>query len=81
MQKFFAVVDHTGLEHFTKKVVAFTGTLSNPGKHGQTVVALGNVVDQFHDQNGLTYTGTTKESNFTTTSIWLEKVDHFDTGF
>ena len=39
-----------------------------------------DVVDQFQDQNGFTNTGTTEQSNFTTTCIWCEKINNFNTG-
>jgi hypothetical protein len=43
-------------------------------------VLLGDVVDKFHNEDGLTDTGTTEETNLTTTSIWVKKVDNLDTG-
>jgi hypothetical protein len=43
-------------------------------------VGLGDVVDELLNQDGLTDTGTTKESNLSTTSVGGEKVDDLDTG-
>ena len=39
---------------------------------------LGDVVDQFHDQNGLANPGTTKQANFAALGIRRQQVDHFD---
>ena len=40
----------------------------------------GDVIDEFHDQHGLTHTGTTEQTNFTTFHIRLKQVDDFNTG-
>ncbi len=44
---------HARLDHFRGKVVALTGTLTDACEHGITAVRLGDVVDEFHDENGL----------------------------
>jgi hypothetical protein len=43
-------------------------------------MGLGNIVDELLNQHGLSDTGTTKETNFTTTSVGSEQVDDLDTG-
>jgi hypothetical protein len=63
------------------QIVTLTGTLTNTREHGETRVHFGDVVDQFHNQNGFTNTGTTEQTNFTTLSVWCQKVDHFDACF
>jgi hypothetical protein len=35
------------------EIVAFAGALADAGEHGIAAVALGDVVDQFHDDDGL----------------------------
>ena len=60
------------------KVITFTGPLAHTGKHRKARVHFGDVVDQFHNQNGFTNTGTTKETNFTALRVGGQKVDHFD---
>ena len=40
---------------------------------------LGNIIDKFLDKHCLSYTGTAKESDFTTFGIRFEQVDYFDT--
>ena len=42
---------------------------------------LGNIVNQFLNQYGFTYTGTTEQTNLTTFGIWAQKVDNLNTGF
>ena len=42
-------------------------------------MALGNVVDQLHDEHRLSYAGTTEESDLTTLHIRLQQVNHFNT--
>jgi len=44
-------------------------------------VGLCDIVDEFLDQNGLADAGTTKETDFTTTSIGCKEVDNLDTSF
>ena len=63
--EFFAITDYAGFNHFAKQVVPFTGTFPYSCKYRKTIVLLGNVVDEFHDENGLTYPGTTEQTDFT----------------
>ena len=60
------------------EIVTFTRKLTNTGKHRITTMRLGNVVAQFHDQNGFTNTSTTKKTNFTTFGIRREKIDNLN---
>ena len=39
-----------------------------------------NVTDQLLDQDGLTYTSTTEQTDLTTLLIWAKKVYDLDTG-
>ena len=48
---------------------------------GETTVGLCDVVDELLDQNSLADTGTTKETNFTATSIGCKEVDDLDASF
>ena len=80
---FFKIVrdDNTALDHLMVKVITFTGPLTHTGENRHTRVHLGNVVDQFHNQNGFANTGTTEQTNFTTFGVRGEQVDHFDACF
>ena len=51
------------------KVVTLTCSFTNTGKYGITAVFKCNVVNQFHNNNGFTNTGTTEKTNFTTFKI------------
>src|SRR5690606_5788911 len=73
-------IDNSGLVHFIVKVAAFTSTLAYAGENGKTTVLSCDVVDEFHDQNGLTYTRTTEETNLSTLQIRSEQVDNFNPG-
>ena len=64
--KFFSVADYTRFNHFTQQVVAFTCTFTDSGKNGKAVMFLGNVINQLHNKHGLAYTGSPKQSDFTT---------------
>jgi hypothetical protein len=58
-----------------------TGTFTDTAKDGETTMSLGNVIDQFLNQDGLSDTGTAKETNFTTTSIGRQQIDNLDASF
>ena len=58
-------VDNAGIAHLVVKVITFTSTLTYAGKYGDTAVFLSDVVDQFLDRNGFTYTRTAEETDFT----------------
>lgn len=47
---------------------------------GDTTVGLGDVVDKLLNEHGLSNTGTTEETNLSTTSVRSEEVDDLDTG-
>ena len=48
------------------RVISLTGTLTHTGKHRYPVIRFGDIVDQFLDQYGFTYPGTTEQPDFTT---------------
>ena len=70
-----AILDDAGLNHLTKEVVSFPCALSHAGEHRQTVVSLGDVVDELHDEDRLAHTGTAEEANLTALGIGLDQVD------
>ncbi len=49
----FLANDDVGLGHFIIEIVALAGALADPGEHRDAAVQLGNVIDQFHDNDGL----------------------------
>jgi hypothetical protein len=75
-----AFLVHAGFDHFPVKVVAFTGPLTNTGKHGVTAVRLRDVVDQFHDENGLAHAGAAEQADLAALRVRGQKVDDLDAG-
>lgn len=69
-----------GLLHLVVQIVTLTGTLADTGEDGVTTVGLGDVVDQLLNEDGLADTGTTEETNLSTTGVGGEEVDDLDTG-
>lgn len=61
------------------QIVTLTGTLADTGEDGVTTVGLGDVVDKLLNEDGLADTGTTEETNLSTTSIGSEEIDDLDT--
>src|SRR5690606_38533803 len=80
MDELFAIFYNSCFDHLTKKVISLTGTLTYTGKYRHSFVGFGNVINQFLDQNGFTYTGTTEQSDFSSFGIRLKQVDYLDTG-
>ncbi len=56
-------------------------TIGLTTENGETTVCLGDVVDQLLDKHSLADTGTSEETNLTTTSVRGKKVHDLDTGF
>ena len=67
------------LLHFVVQIVTLTGTLTDTSEDGVTTVSLGDVVDKLLNEDGLADTGTTEETNLSTTSVGGEEIDDLDT--
>ena len=74
-------VHDAGVGHLVVEVIAFTGTLTHTGEHGQTAVRLGDVVDEFHHVHGLAHTGTTEQADLAAFGERANQVNHLDAGF
>lgn len=61
------------------QIVTLTGTLTDTSEDRVTTVGLGDVVDQLLNEDGLADTGTTEETNLSTTGVGGEEVDDLDT--
>lgn len=72
-------VDDLGLLHLVVQIVTLTGTLADTSEDGVTTVGLGDVVDQLLNEDSLSDTGTSKETNLSTTSVGSEEIDDLDT--
>ena len=58
-----ARLDDARLGHFQPKIVAFAGALADAGEHGEAAVLLGDVVDQFLNDDGLADAGAAEQSD------------------
>ena len=74
------LVDNASFRHFVVKVITFTRALTHSSKHGVTTVAFGDVIDELHDDHGLTYTSTTKRTHFTTLGKRSDQIDDLNAG-
>jgi peptide chain release factor 1 len=61
------------------QIVTLTGTLTNTSENGVTTVSLGDVVDKLLNEDSLADTGTTEETNLSTTSVRGKEIDNLDT--
>ena len=71
-------LDDTRLNHFVVEIVTLTSALSDAGKHGETTMQLGDVVDQLHDQHGLADTSTTEETDLTSLGVGAQEINNLD---
>ena len=53
--------------------VCVLNSVEQAGVRGLTV-ALGNVVDELHDEHGLADTGTSEETNLSATGVWGKQI-------
>jgi hypothetical protein len=63
---FFGIAggDHAALGHFQPEVVTFAGALADAGEDRDAAVFHGDVVDEFHDEDGFAYARATEEADF-----------------
>ena len=71
---------HLGLDHFMIKIVALAGPLAHPGEHGIAAVRLGDIVDEFHDQNRFADPSAAEEPDLAAFRVRRQKIDDLDTG-
>merc|ERR1711892_1072746 len=60
------------------QIVTLTGSLSNTGKHGVTTMSLGNIVNQFHDEDSLADSSTAEQTNLSSLGVWGKQVHNLD---
>ena len=73
-------VDNAGLDHLVIEVVALAGPLADTGEHRVAAVRLGDVVDQFHDENGLADAGAAEQADLTALGVRGQQVDDLNAG-
>ena len=76
----FIELDDAGFDHLMVKVVAFAGPLADTGEDRVAAMGLGDVVDQFHDQDRLAHTGAAEEADLTALGIGRQQVHDLDAG-
>jgi len=69
---------HLGLDHFVIEIIAFAGPLAHPGEHRIAAVRLGDIVDELHDQNGLSDPGAAEEPDLAALRVRRQKIDDLD---
>src|SRR6266498_204621 len=72
--------DDTGFNHFVIKIVSFAGPLTDAGEDGNAAVQFGDIVDQFHDYDGLADAGAAEGPDLASLQEWTDEVDDFDAG-
>ena len=73
-------LENASLGELVVHVVAFTGTLANTGEHGVAAVRFRDVVDHFHEDNGLAHAGAAEEAHLAALGEGHEQVDDLDAG-
>ena len=73
-------IDHARLLHFQPQIVAFTGALAHAGKHGEAAVLQRDVVDEFHDDDGLAHAGAAEQADLAALQERLDQVDNLHAG-
>ena len=73
-------VDDARLLHFEPEIVAFAGALANAGEHGESAVLQCDVVDEFHDDDGLADASATEQADLAALQEGLDEVDDLDAG-
>jgi hypothetical protein len=62
------------------EVVAFAGPLADAGEHRVAAEQLGDVVDQFLDQNRLADAGAAEQADLAALGVGAQQVDDLDAG-
>ncbi len=75
------LVDDSRLGHFMVEIVALAGALADAGENGVTAVALGDVVDEFHDDDGLADPRAAERADLAALGEGADQVDDFDARF
>ena len=62
------------------KIVALARAFAHAGEHGDAAVQLGDVVDQFHDDDGLADAGAAEGADLAALQERADQVDDLDAG-
>src|SRR6202035_3984915 len=75
-----AGLDHSGFRHLQPKIVAFASALADASKHRKTAMILGDVVDEFHDDDGLAHASAAEQADLAALKEGLNQIDNLDAG-
>jgi hypothetical protein len=76
----FLNLDDAGFDHFVVKIVAFARAFTDAREHRDTAVQFRDVIDQFHDDDGLADACATERTDLATLQEGADQVDDFDAG-
>ena len=71
-------VDDAGFLELEPEVVALARALTHATEHRHTAVLQSDVVNQFHDHNGLADAGAAEQPDLAAAQVRLEEVDDLD---
>src|SRR5665213_3655341 len=69
-----------GFDELVIEIVAFAGTLADPGEHRIAAMRLGDVVDQLLNQHGLADAGAAEQADLAALGVGREEIDDLDAG-
>ena len=72
--------NNTGLDHFAVEIVTLTGTLTDSCEERVAAVALGDVVDELHDDDGLADASATESAHLAALGEGTDQIDDLDAG-
>src|SRR5439155_14142334 len=72
--------NHSRFGHLNPEVVTLAGALTYAREDRNATMFLGDVIDQFHDDDRLADAGAAEQARFPALQIRLDQVDHFETG-
>ena len=74
------LLDDSRFGHFLVEVVAFPGALADAGEHRHAAMELGDVVDQFHDDDRLAHAGAAERADLAALQEGADQINDFDAG-
>ena len=73
-------LDDASLDHFVVKIVAFARAFADAGEHGNAAVQFRDVVDEFHDDDGLADARAAERADFSALQERANQINDLDTG-
>ena len=73
-------LDDAGLDHFVVKIVAFARAFTDAGEHRNAAVQFRDVVDEFHDDDGLADAGAAERADFAALEKRTDQINDLDAG-